>query len=228
MIGTLTRNTEPNQKWASSQPLATGPIAPAAPVTPAQMAIALVRSSGGNTLTRIDSVDGMMKRGADAHDGPAADELPHLGRPATRPGTRTRKMTRPNCSAPLRPKRSPSAPVGEQQPREHQRVDGDDPLQLRLGGAQVARQRRDGDVEAGVADEDDQQAQAQHGEDPPAAAVDELGGQRRGRRRSAGASRGSSEVVTSSSWGSDGRACSGPRSGWSGRRGSGWPRRRGR
>ena len=35
-------------------------MAPAAPVTLAQIAIAFVRSSGGNTLTRIDSVDGMM------------------------------------------------------------------------------------------------------------------------------------------------------------------------
>ena len=59
-IGTLTRKTDPYQKWPSSQPLATGPMAPAAPVTLAQMAMALVRSSGGNTLTRIDSVDGMM------------------------------------------------------------------------------------------------------------------------------------------------------------------------
>ena len=60
MIGTLTRNTEPYQKWPSRKPLATGPIAPAPPVVAAQMAIALVRSCGGNTLTRIDSVDGMI------------------------------------------------------------------------------------------------------------------------------------------------------------------------
>ena len=44
MMGTLTRKTDPNQKWPSSQPLATGPTAPAAPVTPAQIAIALARS----------------------------------------------------------------------------------------------------------------------------------------------------------------------------------------
>ena len=56
----LTRNTAPYQKWPSNQPLATGPIAPAAPVTLAQIAIAFVRSCGGNTLTKIESVDGMM------------------------------------------------------------------------------------------------------------------------------------------------------------------------
>src|SRR3954465_9086035 len=59
-IGTFTRNTDPNQKCPSSQPLATGPIAPAAPVVAAQNAIALVRSSAGNTFTMIDNVDGMM------------------------------------------------------------------------------------------------------------------------------------------------------------------------
>src|SRR6476661_8234287 len=59
-IGMLTRNTEPYQKRPSNQPLATGPIAPAAPVTDAQMAIAFVRSCGGKTLTRIDRVEGMI------------------------------------------------------------------------------------------------------------------------------------------------------------------------
>ena len=59
----------------------------------------------------------------------------------------------------------------EQQAGEHERVDGDDPLQLRLGGVQLARQRGDRDVEARVADEDDQQAQAQDGEGPPAPRV---------------------------------------------------------
>ena len=41
------RKTDPYQKWPSSQPLATGPMAPAAPVVAAQIAIALARSSGG-------------------------------------------------------------------------------------------------------------------------------------------------------------------------------------
>src|SRR6476659_8695956 len=60
MIGTFTRNTDPYQNRDSNTPVETGPMAPAAPTTPAQMAIAFVRSSGGNTFTRIDSVDGMM------------------------------------------------------------------------------------------------------------------------------------------------------------------------
>src|SRR5438552_2088241 len=94
MIGTLTRKTDPNQKWPSSQPLATGPTEPVA-------------------------------EGA--------------GR--------------------------------EQQAGEHERVGGDDPLQLRGRGVELARQRRDRDVEARVADEHDQQAQAQDAERPPAPVV---------------------------------------------------------
>ena len=51
MIGTLTRKTEPNQKWPSRKPLATGPSAPAAPVTLAQIAIAF------GALVRREDVD---------------------------------------------------------------------------------------------------------------------------------------------------------------------------
>ena len=60
MIGRLMRNTEPNQKWVSRKPLMTGPSEPAKPVVAAQIAIAFARSCGGNTLTRIDNVDGMI------------------------------------------------------------------------------------------------------------------------------------------------------------------------
>src|ERR1700704_6604384 len=63
-IGTLIRNREPYQRGPSSHPLMTGPNPPAAPVMLAQMAMALVRSSGGNTLMRIESVDGMMSAAA--------------------------------------------------------------------------------------------------------------------------------------------------------------------
>src|SRR4029077_16595890 len=64
LIGTFTRNPDPNQKCPSNQPLATGPIAPAAPVVAAQNAIALVRSRAGKTFTMIDNVDGMMNAAA--------------------------------------------------------------------------------------------------------------------------------------------------------------------
>jgi len=57
--GTLIRNTEPHQKWASSRPPTMGPMAMPMPTATAQMPMALGRSAGSNTLEMIDSVCGM-------------------------------------------------------------------------------------------------------------------------------------------------------------------------
>ena len=108
----------------------------------AQIAIALARSPGGNTFTRIDSVDGMMNAAPTPISGAAADDLPDRRSPATRRRLARKKVASPNCSAPLRPKRSPSAPVVNSSPANTSEYDGDHPLQLRLGRAEVARQRR--------------------------------------------------------------------------------------
>src|SRR5579862_8490145 len=106
---------EPYQKWTSRNPLATGPIAPAAPVVAAQIAIARVRSWGGNTLTRIDSVDGMMNAAAAPMSARHAINS-HIAVDADASDAPMRKPTSPSCSAPLRPKRSPSAPVENSRP----------------------------------------------------------------------------------------------------------------
>ena len=114
-IGTLTRNTAPYQKCPRRNPLATGPMAPAPPLVAAQKAIALVRSCGGNTLTRIDNVDGMISAAAapisarQAMSWPMVDEAEASAAPI-------RKIINPSCSAPLRPNRSPSAPVENSRP----------------------------------------------------------------------------------------------------------------
>src|SRR5215471_20778319 len=57
--GTLIRNTEPHQKWASSRPPTMGPMAMPMPTATAQMPMALGRSAGSNTLEMIDSVCGI-------------------------------------------------------------------------------------------------------------------------------------------------------------------------
>jgi hypothetical protein len=57
--GTFSRNTEPHQKWASSSPPTTGPIATPMPTAMAQMPMARGRSAGSNTLLMIDSVCGI-------------------------------------------------------------------------------------------------------------------------------------------------------------------------
>jgi hypothetical protein len=115
MIGRLIRKIEPYQKWPSSQPLATGPIAPAAPVVAAQIAIAFARSRAGKTLTRIESVDGMMNAAPAPMSARHAMSC-HIAVDWDAAAAPTKNVTRPNCSAPLRPNRSPIAPVENSSP----------------------------------------------------------------------------------------------------------------
>ena len=115
MIGTLMRNTDPHQKCSSRSPEVTGPMAAPAPEMPAHMAIAFARSPVGNTLVRIDSVDGM----TNAAPTPmiARDRVSTLVLSANAPSTEpARKIASPACSAPLRPKRSPSAAAVKSRP----------------------------------------------------------------------------------------------------------------
>src|SRR6476469_8878614 len=101
-IGMFTRNTEPYQKWVRRKPLATGPIMPAQPATAAQAEIAFVRSSGGNTFTRIDSVDGMMNAATTPMRPRHAMSCQVLC-DRVAPTHEIRNTTSPNWSAPLRP-----------------------------------------------------------------------------------------------------------------------------
>ena len=119
--GTLTRKTDPYQKWPSSQPLASGPSAPAPPATPAQIAMAFVRSSGGNTLTRIESVDGMMNAAHAPIRARRGDDLPHLGR---RGGEQRgeEEADEPELQRALAAEPVADRAGGEQQAGEHQRV----------------------------------------------------------------------------------------------------------
>src|SRR3954469_6324347 len=115
MTGRYTRNADPNQKCPSTQPVMTGPIDPATPVVVAQMAIALARSCGGNTLTRIDRVAGMMN----AAPSPIAARQAMISVTSLACDARklaTKNVANPNCSAPLRPNRSPSAPDVKSRP----------------------------------------------------------------------------------------------------------------
>ena len=102
-IGMLTQNTEPHEKWSSSRPPVTGPMATPRPEKPAHTAIARPRSRGSRkTLARIDSVAGMI----------SAPPMPMNARlriscvvdvdsaADTEPSVNT---TSPVCRAPLRP-----------------------------------------------------------------------------------------------------------------------------
>src|SRR5947209_8670658 len=115
MNGTLTKKTDPYQKWTRSQPLTVGPIAPAAPRKLAQMAMARGRSSGGKTLMRIDSVDGMISAAAPPMTARQAISC-HMALDRVANPAATRYRTRPSWRAPLRPYRSPRAPVVNSSP----------------------------------------------------------------------------------------------------------------
>ena len=111
------------------------------------------------------------------------------------PATPRPKIARPTCSAPLRPKRSPSAPAGQQQPGEHEGVGVDDPLELGLarrrgcpGRASVGR--------ATLVDDrghDQDQVDAEDAEHEPAAGI---GLCRRRVRRVAGRGHGCCTIGT--------------------------------
>ena len=148
----------------------TGPIEPATPVVVAQIAIALARSRGGNTFTRIDNVDGMMNaaptpitaRQAMICVVSVACDASRLAR---------KNVARPNCSAPLRPNRSPSAPEVKSNPAKTSEYDATTHCSCDSVAPRSRRERREGHVEGRVAAEDDEQAQAEDAERPPALVV---------------------------------------------------------
>ncbi len=113
--GRLTRKIQLQSACSISQPPATGPIAIPTPENPAQIPIALPRSSAGNVAVRIDSVEGMMKapptpisaRIAISRPGEDASAAPSEPRP---------KTASPKVRARLRPNRSPSEPAVKSTP----------------------------------------------------------------------------------------------------------------
>ncbi len=114
-IGTLMRNTACQEKFSTRNPPSSGPSTPASPAVADHRPMALPRSSTGNTTVMIDSVAGMMKAPPmpmNARVAMSCVELSDIAA-ATEP---TPNTTKPNCSAPTRPKRSPSAPAVSRSP----------------------------------------------------------------------------------------------------------------
>ena len=172
VTGMLIANAEPHQKCSISQPPSTRPSAPPPPAMPAQMAMALARSLDGKLLTRMLSVAGMT----------SAPPMPMTARAAmTSAAESAKKVAYAEPSAEQHDARLHEALAaeavaqragGEQHAGEHERVGVDDPLLLAVGQAERLRHRRQGDVQRGVADDDDDQAHAQHAEDHPPPTVD--------------------------------------------------------
>ena len=110
-IGTLTRKTEPHQKFASSKPPAIGPIAMPSPMVPAQAPMARARSVGSRkTSLMIDNDAGIVSAAPipmtarHAINRPTELEKPvPVDAPAKTVRPMRKKRFRPNRSARLPP-----------------------------------------------------------------------------------------------------------------------------
>ena len=188
ITGTFTRKTEPTVECSSNQPLATGPrrAGPAGHSGPD-------RDRPGPFLRGEDVDQDRQRRWHDercagAHDHAPDDELGH--RP--REGCRDRcheEDDEPRLQRTLAAEPVAQRTGGEQEAGEDEGVARDHPLELGVGGRELAREVRQRDVQAGVADDDEHEAQAQDREGPPATVVDGVGCGGRRRRGAASGSR---------------------------------------
>ena len=93
----------------------------------------------------------------------------------------TKNVASPNCKRALAPEPVAERAGREQEAGEDERVRRHDPLELRLGCTEVAREGGERHVEARVAGEDDEEAEAEDAERPPAPLVGpSMVGRRRG------------------------------------------------
>ena len=175
MIGMLIRKTEPYQKWPSSHPLRDRPDGASATGGTRPDGDRLRPLLGWEHVDQDRQGRWHDERAAEAHQRPTGDELPHLARHG---GQRSagEEQHQAGLQRPLTTEAVADRSRGEEQTGEDERVDRHDPLQLRGGGRQVTRQRRDRHVQARVPDEDDEQAQTEHPERVPATIVDVLSG----------------------------------------------------
>ena len=110
-IGTLMRNTEPHEKWASSRPPTIGPRANPAPLVAAQKPSARWRSASSvNMLVMIESVDGMISAAPIPMPALAAISMPTRAESAAQvdPAANTAS---PATNVRLRPTRSAMLPA---------------------------------------------------------------------------------------------------------------------
>ena len=173
MIGTLTKNTAPQEKCSRRKPLAIGPRAAPAPEMPAQMAMALCPLLRREDVGEDRQGGGHDEGGAEAHHGSSDDDALG-GVEEGREEAAGEEHEQPDLQRALAAVPVADGAGGEQEPGEHQGVGVDHPLELRAGGIELAGQRGQRHVEAGVAHDDDDQAGAEHRQRPPAPAVDVL------------------------------------------------------
>ena len=107
--GRLRKKIARQETSSVSQPPSTGPTASAMAETPAQVPIALPRSSGGNALEMIERVPGIMNAAPMPWTAREATSQPSLGaKPIV--AEASANTTTPNRNIRRRPKMSPSRP----------------------------------------------------------------------------------------------------------------------
>ena len=130
-IGMLIRNTDPHQKWASSNPPMIGPRAKPTPLVPAQKPIAQPPFPGVTEHVGDDRQGGRhQQRGTDALDArPGGRQHRHRAGEG-RPGRTAGEGQQAGQERPLAADPVGQASRGQQQPGEDQRVGIDDRLEL--------------------------------------------------------------------------------------------------
>ena len=118
--GTLTRKTDVHENHSSSSPPNSGPRPMPIAAIPAQIPIALARSSRGKTFVMMDRVAGMMS----AAPTPIAARIAISWLALS--ATRTARLAVPKIASPARrarflPKRSPSVPMVRSRPAKTSR-----------------------------------------------------------------------------------------------------------
>ena len=156
--GTFTMKIDPHQKWSSSRPPTTGPSATPMPGgrrpdADGHRALAGVGEDADQQRERRRHDE----RGAGAHHRAAGDQQID----PTRVGGGRRRE--PEHSKPREQRAAAAEAIPEragqqQQPREHERVRVDHPLQLAHVRVQVTHQGGQGDVDDRVVDDDGEQA----------------------------------------------------------------------
>ena len=159
-IGRLIQNTARQSTSSISAPPTIGPSAIEMPTTPPQTPIARARSTRPvNTWVMIDIATGFIIEPPMACRNRARDQRLDVGREAAQQRAE-REDRQPDLE------HAPAAePVAggagqHQQRRQHQRVDVDDPLQLRRRRAEIGADVGNGDVDDRRVHRHDQQAQA--------------------------------------------------------------------
>ena len=109
--GTLIQNTMDQSKVWTAQPPTKSPIGAPMPAIAAHIPMAFGRSSGGKTVTTIDSVDGIIIAAPSPMTARAAMTSPLVSAYIAVQADAVQTMRRPTCKAERRPNRSPIAPI---------------------------------------------------------------------------------------------------------------------